>query len=195
MATFNIYNVLAASLAAFASKINLNTISQALRTFVPTNEMMPGRMNLFRFPDFSVLLDYAHNPHALQALGQMVTAFGATVKVGVITGVGDRRDEDLIAFAEEAARIFDKIIIRHDKDLRGRTAEQLNGLLYRGIHLVDPHKPVSFIPDECAAVDEVVRTAIAGSLVVILSDDIEEVYDRLNYHLDREKEKEAAPQV
>jgi cyanophycin synthetase len=190
-ASFNIYNVLAASLAAYTSKINLNSIAQTLRTFVPSSETTPGRMNVFRFSNFTAISDYAHNPHALQALGQVVLSFPATVRTGILAGVGDRREEDIIEFSEEAARIFDRIIIRQDKDLRGRTAEEINRIVLKGIHNIDPRKPVQFIADESEAVDHAIQHAIANSLIVFLSDKVEEVADRLNYYLRLDKEKVA----
>lgn len=189
MATFNIYNVLAATLAAYTSKINLNTISQTLRTFIPSFETTPGRMNEFSFTDFTVLLDYAHNPHALKSLGDWVKSYKALVKTGIITGVGDRRDEDIITFGEQAAKIFDHIIIRHDKDLRGRGSEEISNLLQTGIHNVDPGKPIEFILNECEAVEHAIVNAIPNSLIVILSDKIEEVYNRINDYLQLDKEK------
>jgi cyanophycin synthetase len=188
-AGFNIHNVLAASLAAYTNKINLNTIAQVLRTFAPSAETTPGRMNVFRFSNFTMISDYAHNPHALRALGEVISAFPASVKTGILAGVGDRRDEDIIEFAGEAARIFDRIVIRQDKDLRGRSAEEINALVLKGIHQVDPKKPVRFIPDESEAVDQAVNQAIAGSLTVLLADKVEEVAQRLNYYLKLDKEK------
>lgn len=187
-ATFNIYNVLAACLAAYTSKINLNVISQALRTFKPSNETMPGRMNLFSFSDFTVLLDYAHNPHALQALGQMIKSYPATIRTGIIAGVGDRRDEDIIEFGQEAGKVFDNIIIRQDKDLRGRKAEEIIHLLQKGINKTSNGKPVTSIPDECEALDHAISNVISNSLIVILTDKIEEVNNRLNYYLSLDKE-------
>jgi cyanophycin synthetase len=187
-ARFNIYNVLAASLAAYTSKINLNSIAQTLRMFVPSPETTPGRLNVFRFSNFTAISDYAHNPHALHALGQVVHSFPASVKTGILAGVGDRREEDIIEFAEEAARIFDRIIIRQDKDLRGRPAADINRIVLKGIHNVDPRKPVHFISDESEAVDHAIQHAIANSLIVFLTDKVEEVADRLNYYLRLDKE-------
>jgi cyanophycin synthetase len=190
-AKFNIYNVLAASLAAYTTRINLNTIAQTLRTFIPSSETTPGRMNIFRFSNFTAISDYAHNPHALRALGEVVLSFNASERTGIIAGVGDRRDEDIIEFAEEAARIFDRIIVRQDKDLRGRKAEAINRLLLKGIYNIDPRKPVSFIPNENEAIDHAIQHAIANSLIVFLTDKVEEVSDRVNYYLKLDKEKVA----
>lgn len=174
-AEFNVANVLAASLAAYTNNIKLSTIRRALQTFVPSDETTPGRINIFDFSDFSVILDYAHNPHGVRALGRFIKTFDGTSKVGVITGVGDRRDEDIIALGEEAARVFDEIIIRHDNDLRGRTHEEIDRLLTEGIRKVDPNKPLSYMRCECEAVESAIRNRKPNSLIVVLIEDFKAV--------------------
>jgi cyanophycin synthetase len=178
-AEFNIANALAASLAAYASKIKLGTIREALRSFVPSKESTPGRINIYEFGDFTALLDYAHNVHGLRALGKFVKTFEASMRTGVITGVGDRRDEDLIALGEEAARIFDEIIIRHDNDMRGRSYEELDRLLTTGIRRVNPTIPVSYFGDECEAVEKALHLHKPGSLLVVLVDNVQAVTECL----------------
>jgi cyanophycin synthetase len=176
-ARFNIANVLAACLAAYTNNIKLSTIRKALQTFVPSDETTPGRINLFPFRDFTVMVDYAHNPHGVKALGQMIKEMDADIRVGIITGVGDRRNEDIIALAEEAARIFDEIIIRHDADLRGRTHEELDRLLTEGIHRVDKAKPISYHWNECEAVESAIQNSRPRSLIVVLIENFKDVTD------------------
>ncbi len=53
-------------------------------------------------------------------------------KVGIISGTGDRRDEDIREIGKIASTCFDEIIIRQDKNLRGRTAEEITNLLLEG---------------------------------------------------------------
>src|SRR5690606_41198416 len=67
---------------------------------------------------FSILLDYAHNPAGMRALKAFTDSFDATEKVGIIAGVGDRREEDTNELGSIAAEMFDQIIIRQDKNLR-----------------------------------------------------------------------------
>jgi cyanophycin synthetase len=174
-AEFNIANVLAAILAAYVNDIRLKYIRQALQTFVPSHETTPGRLNILEFKDSTVILDYAHNPHGVKALGPFIRSFEAQRKVGIITGVGDRRDQDIIALAEEAAKIFDEIIIRHDADLRGRTHEELDSLLTTGIKRVAPNKPVSYFWNECAAVEAAIVNRHPKSLIVVLIEDFRSV--------------------
>ncbi len=39
-----------------------------LETFIPSASQTPGRLNLFEFKNFTILLDYAHNPAGMRAL-------------------------------------------------------------------------------------------------------------------------------
>ncbi|HEV7331461.1 MAG TPA: cyanophycin synthetase [Flavisolibacter sp.] len=174
-ATFNIANALAAALAAYASRIKLGIIREALRSFVPSSENTPGRMNIFEFNDFTVILDYAHNPHGVKALGQFVKTIDAHSRIGIITGVGDRRDEDIIAMGEEAAKVFDEIIIRHDEDMRGRTHEELDALLTKGIQRVNKDIPIAYYGNECEAVEKAMQQRRPKTLLVVLTENIQAV--------------------
>ena len=191
-AEFNIANALAASLAAYTTKIKLGTIREALRSFVPSKESTPGRINIFEFNDFTVLMDYAHNPHGVRALGKFIKTFDATIKIGVITGVGDRRDEDIIALGEEAAKIFDEIIIRHDDDMRGRTYEELDQLLTTGIHRVNRDIPIAYFGHECEAVGKAMELRKPGSLIVVLIDNVPAVMTCIQKHQQMDREQLAA---
>jgi cyanophycin synthetase len=183
-ARFNIANVLAAVLASYLTGISLPAIRSTLRNFKNSTELTPGRMNEFDFRDFKVMVDYAHNPHGLRAFGEFVKAVPASKKIGVIAGIGDRRSEDIVSLAEEAAKIFDEIIIRMDEDLRGRTELEIGSLLRSGIQKVSPDKKVLYFSNEPAAIDHVVHTAEPGSFTVIFVDNVLSVCNRLKKHLE-----------
>lgn len=178
-AEFNIQNALAAILAAYLSDFKIEDIKIALETFVPSPVQTPGRMNIFNFKNFTVMADYAHNAHGMRAIGKFVSKVEATKKVGVIAGVGDRRDQDTIELAEEAAKVFDEIIIRQDKHLRGRTEEEIIGLLKRGIQNVDANKKITVMKKESEAIDYAIRNAEKGSFIVIINDVVLAALDQL----------------
>ena len=173
-AKFNIENVLAATLAAYVSRIPVEDIKLALRTFIPSAAKTPGRMNVYHFPSFEVIVDYAHNAAGLQAIGDFIRSSDAARRVGIIAGVGDRRDEDTRELGSMAAAIFDVIIIRQDKDLRGASLEHINSNLLAGIHQVDPNKPVVIIPEEMRAIAHALENAERGDLITIFSEEISE---------------------
>ncbi len=175
-ARFNIENVLAATLAAYVSHVPVDDIKTALRTFIPSPAKTPGRMNLFKFPNFEVLVDYAHNPAGLKAIGDFLQSGFTTRKVGIIAGVGDRRDEDTEELGRMAGEIFDEIIIRQDRDSRGKNSDEINDLLIRGINSIAPEgsKVIHVIPEEMRAIAFALENAVPDSVIAIFSEEISE---------------------
>lgn len=174
-AKFMIQNVLPAVLAAHIKGISLNDIEVALQTFIPSPSQTPGRLNMFQFRNFQLLMDYAHNPSGMIALKEFTNEVQATYKVGIITGVGDRKKEDMIEMGKVAAEMFDEVIIRQDKHLRGRSADEIISYLREGIEQHDPTKKTLVIKDEKEAVIYAIENARKGSLIVICSEMIKEV--------------------
>ena len=138
-ALHNIQNCLPAVLATYLFRdITIEDIRSALSSFLPSSSQTPGRLNFFHFKNFSVLADFAHNPHGLKLLCDFVSKLGYPKNIGLISGTGDRRDEDIRELGEISAGYFDEIIIRCDKNLRGRTAQEIIDLLKEGIQKVNP---------------------------------------------------------
>ncbi len=176
-ALFMIQNILPAALSAFLSDIKTDEIREALETFIPSPAQTPGRMNVFNFDKFTVLIDYAHNPAGLQALGKFLERVDATVKVGIITGVGDRRDEDIKALGALSAEIFDELIIRQDKHLRGRTDVEIVNLLKEGIFSVKKEMKVDVIFNEVEAIEFAIKNAKPGAYITVCSDVVSQAVD------------------
>lgn len=173
-ATFMTQNVLPALLTCYIKKVPLKDIRVGLMTFHPSAEQTPGRLNLFSFPDFDVIVDYAHNTHSYKALGKFLANIRNQHKVGVVAAVGDRRDEDLKNVGRIAANMFDEIVIRQDKDLRGRTEDEIVKLIKQGIEQV-AEKPVSSVPNELDAIRFAMKKAKKNSLIVVCTDMVKEV--------------------
>ncbi len=174
-AGFMIQNILPAVLTAYIKKINIEVIKAALETFMPSPGQTPGRMNLFQFENFQLLMDYAHNPSGMIALKNFIDKLDASVKVGIITGVGDRKKEDTVKIGKISAEMFDEIIIRQDEHLRGRTVEEIVGFLVEGIKSHDPKKKTTVIKDEKEAVMHAMKNAKKGTLIVICTEMVIEV--------------------
>ncbi len=169
-ATFMIQNVLPVVLTGYIRGFRIEDIKLALTTFIPSPSQTPGRLNLFQFKNFNVLVDYAHNPAGMKALQKFIENLDGKPKIGIIAGIGDRRDSDNIEMGSLAAEMFDEIIIRQDKHLRGRTEQELIDLLLKGIHGYDPDKPVKVIPSEKEAVKFAIKNAKPGTLITMCSD-------------------------
>lgn len=188
-AKFMIANVLAATLAAYLQGFKTEDISLSLQTFIPSAAQTPGRMNIFEFKRFKVLIDFAHNPSGYRGVEEFLSSVEATKKIGIIAGVGDRRDEDIKECATIAARMFDHIIIRQEKHLRGRTEEEIIGLIMEGIKESGRSVTHEIIKKEVEAIKHAIDNAEDGSFITALSDVVTNAIEIVQEYLDKESEE------
>jgi cyanophycin synthetase len=172
-ATLMIKNILPSILAAAISNFDTRTIRKALHSFIPGPDLTPGRMNIFKMRNFEVMIDYVHNTDGFKQLKEFMNQVKADNKVGILGCTGDRRDEDIRIMAAYAAEMFDEIIIRHDKDGRGRTNEEITTLIMDGIHRAKPGVEPLIISDEVEALNYAMERAGKGTFIVSCSDEIQ----------------------
>ena len=172
--TFQIQNALAASLAGFCQGIRIEDIRLALTTFDSSAQKTPGRMNVFDMGRFHVLVDYAHNPAGFRAVSEFLQTWQGE-KVGVIGAPGDRRNVDITELGQLAAKMFDRIYIKEDKDLRGRAVGEVADLLLKGVQSVNPELHCVVIHDELAALSAAMDSVASGGLVAVFPEKVEAV--------------------
>ncbi|MBK7310842.1 MAG: cyanophycin synthetase [Sphingobacteriaceae bacterium] len=185
--TFMIYNVLAATLATYVYGFTIDDIKTNLETFIPSAAQTPGRMNIFDFKEYKVLIDFAHNADGFRGIKEYLSGIESPYKIGIITGTGDRRDDDIRDMGRISAQMFDHIIIRQDKFLRGRLAEDIVKLLVEGIQEVNPKQSYEYIPKEIEALKHALDMAKPGTFVTALSDVIDNAIDVVQSYLDKER--------
>ncbi len=173
-ATFQIQNALAASLAGFCQGIRIEDIRIALTTFDSSAQKTPGRMNLFNLGRFHVLVDYAHNPASFRAIAEFLQTWQGE-KVGVIGAPGDRRNVDITELGQLAGKMFDRIYIKEDQDLRGRAVGEVADLLLKGVQSVNPQLHCVVILDELAALTAAMDSVSSGGLVAVFPEKVEAV--------------------
>jgi cyanophycin synthetase len=185
--SFMISNVLAATLASYTYGFTIEDIKTNLETFIPSASQTPGRMNIFDFKDYKVLIDFAHNADGFRGIKEFLSSIESPFKIGIITGTGDRRDDDIRDLGRISAEMFDHIIIRQDKFLRGRKAEDIVNLLLEGIKSVDAKKSHEYIPKEVEALEHALSLAKPGTFITALSDVIDNAIEVVQSYLDRER--------
>ncbi|MCQ4034588.1 cyanophycin synthetase [Kaistella montana] len=185
-AKFMISNVLAASLATYLHGFEIEDIANSLRTFIPSPALTPGRLNIFKFKKFKVLIDFAHNPAGYEAIEDYLKNVESPKKIGIISGVGDRRDEDIRECGKIAGRMFDHIIIRNEKHLRGRKEEEINGLLIDGIQESGRDLSYEIIPKEIDALKHAMSLAEENTFITALSDVISNAIDLVQEYQNKE---------
>ena len=193
-ATHNVQNAMFAAALAYNMGIGLEDIRHGLRTFDSTFFQAPGRMNIYDEHPFKVILDYAHNPAAVNAMCGLVDRFEIEARrIVVLSAPGDRRDEDVREIASIAAGHFDHFICRCDDNRRGRGKDEVavmlkNKLLEEGV----PADQIEVVADEQEATTRALEMAAPGDLVLILGDNIKRTWKQIIYFNSGAKAEDSA---
>ena len=203
-AVHNIQNAMVAAAMAYAMGVKLDDIRQGLRTFDTSYFQAPGRMNVFDQNGFKVILDYGHNPAAVDAMCTLVDRLAQSDSLGtngkricVLAAPGDRRDEDIIKIASIAANRFDKYICKRDDHRRGRGDDEVPqmlkaALLENGVDESD----IELIVSEEVAVESALQNCEQGDLLLIFADNISRTWKQITKFgdSDRNDVSEADPE-
>ena len=184
---FTIENVMAATLATFLWGFKTEDIKISLETFIPSAAQTPGRMNIFEFKDFRFMIDFAHNPDGYRGIKEFLSHLDSPLKIGIIAGTGDRRDEDIRELGKLSAEMFDYIILRQEKHLRGRTEENILSLLKEGILSVDANKQFEVVPKEIDAIKHAMSLAKPGTFITALSDVVDNAIETVQNYQEQER--------
>ena len=176
---FQIENAMASIGAAWALGLSWTTIRDGLRTFINDAQTAPGRFNLFDYRGATVIADYGHNPDAIGALVRAVDNMPSRQRSVVISGAGDRRDEDIRQQTQILGDAFDSVILYQDQCQRGRADGEVLALLRQGLADARRTRDIEEIRGEFLAIDTALERLNAGDLCLILVDQVEEALDHI----------------
>ena len=171
-ALHNVQNAMFAAALAFSLGIKLDAIRQGLRTFDTTFFQAPGRMNVFDEHPFKVVMDYAHNAHAVGMMADLAQRLDVTGRrIVVVAAPGDRRDEDIQDIARAVAGRFDHYLVKRDDSLRGRDGDEVPRIIARALQAAGvAEAAIEQIPDEQQAIDAALRMGRPGDLLLVFAD-------------------------
>lgn len=171
---FQVENAMASIAAAWALGLDWSIVRRGLATFVNDAQTAPGRFNVFDYRGATVIADYGHNPDAILALVRAVDAMPAKRRSVVISGAGDRRDEDIRMQTEILGEAFDDVLLYQDQCQRGRADGEVLALLQQGLVNASRTRHIEEIHGEFLAIDTALARLNAGDLCLILVDQVEE---------------------
>jgi len=182
--THNVENALAAASCAYAMNMPVKDIESGLKSFYLNEYQNPGRFNIFDFGDFKVIVDYAHNIKSYEMMAKALKKMNARKLIGIIGLAGDRSDEVALEIGSIAGNLFDEIIIKEDVDLRGRRRGEVAALLKQGVLSTGFCKEsVRIIFDEADALNESIKKAKTGDLIVVFYERFEKVFDVVEHQI------------
>lgn len=173
-----IANALAAAAAARALGVPVEVVARALRSFDP-HTRNPGRGCVYQVGANPVLVDYAHNPAAVGAMGAFVARRWGGAGVAAVTLPGDRSDELVNETARALAASFGRVVVYEDEDLRGRRSGEMTRLIVQGLRDVRPdvrHHPAG---DLKGALASALDMAEPGEPVLLLYEKLQPVTELL----------------
>ncbi len=176
---FQVENVMASIGAAWSAGMDWDVIRAGLASFVSDSDNAPGRFNVMNFRGATVIADYGHNPDAMRALVNAVNGITAKRRSVVISGAGDRRDEDIREQTAILGEAFDEFILYQDACQRGREDGEVLGLLREGLSRSQRAQRVDEIRGEFAAIDTALERLQPGDLCLVLVDQVEEALAHL----------------
>ena len=171
---FQVENAMAAIATGWALGFAWEVIERALSGFVNDAQTAPGRFNVFDYKGATLIADYGHNPDAIQALVKAIENMPATRRSVVISGAGDRRDDDIRQQTEILGESFDDVILYQDACQRGREDGEVIALLREGLANAHRTRQIDAITGEFLAIDTALARLQAGDLCLILIDQVEE---------------------
>lgn len=164
IAKHNLQNAMMAAAVGLCLGVSVPVIRKALNTFAQN----PGRLNLIEIDNFRVMVDYGHNPAGYRALIETIKQLNPGRLIGVIAAPGDRRDDVITNIGRIAGSGFDQLIIKEDKDLRGRMAGETARLLRQGaLEAGRSEQDIKVILSEEEAVGHALKYACENDLIAI----------------------------
>jgi len=167
---FNIYNALAALSVAVDFNINLGLVKEALEKI----ESIPGRMEKVDLGQpFTVIIDYAHTPDALEKIYNTLKLSRAGQIISVFGACGDRDRSKRPIMGAIAGRFADIVIITNEDPYTEdpvKIIEEVASGVPRGATTKNanvPGKNFFKVLDRRAAIDKAFALAQSGDIVLI----------------------------
>ena len=176
---FQVENAMASVAAGWGIGIDWDTIRRGLASFANDADNAPGRFNVMDYRGATVIADYGHNADAMRALVAAVAALPGNKRSVVISGAGDRRDEDIREQTVILGSAFDDVILFQDACQRGREDGEVLALLRQGLEGAERTSFIDEIRGEFVAIDSALARLQPGDLCLVLVDQVEEALAHL----------------
>jgi cyanophycin synthetase len=180
---FQVENAMAAVGAAWGLGLSWDAVRRGLASFVNDAATVPGRFNVMDYRGATLIADYGHNPDAMRALVRAIEGMPSKRRSVVISGAGDRRDQDLREQTVILGAAFDEVILYQDAAQRGRADGEVLALLREGLNGAPRTRRIDEVRGEFAAIDTALQRLQPGDLCLVLIDQVQEALQHLERRL------------
>lgn len=187
---FNIENALAACAALVGLGIDYCMIARGFNKFKLDNKHNSGRFNIYELDGRTIILDYGHNLEGYRAIFESLKNIEHNNLIGVIGIPGDRSNNMATNIGKISEEYLDFIIIKEDRDKRGRKIGEVANLIKSGIRNKEKYK---VLLEECEAFKEAINISSNGDVIIVFFEKLEPLIEVIkNYKNNNQDEKTAS---
>ncbi len=187
---FQVENVLASAAALWGMGVSVEQIRRGLRTFQSDVKQSPGRFNVLEINSATVIVDYGHNPSALDALISAAESFPAQRRIAVYSTAGDRRDCDIQRQGEQLGNSFDEVYLFEGHYKRGRQDGEMISLFQSGVQRGTRVRKTWTSDDALASAEMALNDLEPGDLLLLQADTVDETLEFLRNYLAKQLEEQ-----
>jgi cyanophycin synthetase len=181
---FNIHNILAAVSVIDNLKgihFSQDELQNAFLSVKPNFKEIPGRFNIFKFKNFTVILDDAHNPESYRQSFKSAQSLPHKRLVAILKASSTRSPGFIKKLGKIAAQKADFIYLKESFSKNSPKRRIFGGkiaqYLYEGIMSKNfPSSKIKIILDEEKAIYEAITRGQKGDLILIFAYRIDNVY-------------------
>jgi cyanophycin synthetase len=174
---FQIENAMAAIAACWVQGIPVEVIRAGLESFSSAANGSPGRFNIVKYNQSTLIIDYGHNSSALKSLLGAMTNFPNSRRSAVYSAAGDRLDDDMIRQGQMLGHHFDRVILYEGSYCRGRKPGDIVQLFREGLALGARVRETQWFSTWAESVQHALDTAKPDELILIQADVVDETIE------------------
>ncbi|MFA6807523.1 MAG: cyanophycin synthetase [Eubacteriales bacterium] len=180
-AQHNIQNILAAVGASWALGFKCEEIAENICGFGMNFDDNRGRLEYYEYNGVKVFLDYGHNSVGVREVANTISKIKHRKLIGCIGLPGDRTDKAVRALAKEASKVFNRLFIKEDMDLRGRNKGEIAQIIYdEAVKQGMDTKRLSIVLDEKEAFEKALEECKRGDILVVFFEKLQPLVELLN---------------
>jgi len=165
---YNIENAMAASAALLGLNVDYCIISKGLKEFKSDEKDNCGRFNVYDYNGRKIILDYGHNIEGYRAVISSLNKIKSNNNlIGVIGIPGDREDKVAYEVGKICANGLDKIVIKEDKDRRGRKPGEMAEILKKSILRIKKNCNLNICLDEVKALEYAINISKKNDIIIV----------------------------
>jgi cyanophycin synthetase len=168
---------MAAVAAAWVQGIPVEVIRMGLESFSSSSSGSPGRFNIVKYNQSTLIIDYGHNSSALKSLLGALSNFPNSRRSAVYSAAGDRLDDDMIRQGQMLGHHFDRVILYEGSYCRGRKPGDIVHLFREGLALGARVRQTQWFQSWRESVQHVLDTAMPDELILIQADVVDETIE------------------